>query len=730
MKSLLTHIVSLLAVLQVLMTASCSTTRTLSEGEYRLAKNNIEVTNSKKFNTNSLHQYIKQSSNSYLLLGWNPFLYIYNWADPEDNGIWARFCRKIGVEPVIYNPEAVESTIESMKSHLEYMGYYNSKVTTDIKVNRKRVYVDYKVKLGKQYPIDSISISVPERGPFKSDFEEDRANISIKTGDFLSENSLEAETQRGAAHFRDKGYYSFSKNNYSFEADTISVPGKTFLEMRVNEYSRNESASNALPLRKFYIDSVSISYTDDVRIKPDILKDLNTLRPGDLYSESIVNNTYTRLSALRMFNSVGVDLYQSDTNKVNCSISLSQSQIQGFKTDLEVSSNSTGLMGISPQLSYYHKNIFHGGEWLNLSFMGNFQFKFNNTTRSNEFGVSAGLSFPRILGMPNHKVKGSNIPRTEVNASYNYQNRPEYTRNIISTSFGYSGTIWNRLSYQFYPLQLSIVHLDDINSSFLETLSNNPFMRYAYQDHFDTGLGGNFQYSSNQSENSSTSFSYLRLSADISGNALSLLKPLMNKDENGAGLIWGTPFSQYVRGELTLGSTWKFGKNSNQSIATRILGGIGYAYGNSSVVPFEKQFYSGGANSMRGWQARSLGPGTSQRNDSFIIPSQTGDIKFEANLEYRFNMFWKIEGALFLDAGNIWTFHQGEESSKFNIKTLGDSIAADWGTGIRVNLNFLVLRLDLGMKLHDPAREDKWLEPGDWLKKGGYALHFGVGYPF
>ena len=128
------------------------------------------------------------------------------------------------MEPVIYNPEAVESTIESMKSHLEYMGYYNSKVTSDIKVNRKRVYVDYKVKLGKQYPIDSISISVPERGPFKSDFEEDRANISIKTGDFLSENSLEAETQRGSAHFRDKGYYSFSKNNYSFEADTISVP--------------------------------------------------------------------------------------------------------------------------------------------------------------------------------------------------------------------------------------------------------------------------------------------------------------------------------------------------------------------------------------------------------------------------------------------------------------------------------------------------------------------------
>ena len=148
------------------------------------------------------------------------------------------------------------------------------------------------------------------------------------------------------------------------------------------------------------------------------------------------------------------------------------------------------------------------------------------------------------------------------------------------------------------------------------------------------------------------------------------------------------------------------------------------------MLPFEKQFYAGGANRMRGWQARSLGPGKSKMNESFIIPSQTGDMKFEANVEYRFPMFWKVEGALFVDAGNVWTFKQDDESSKFDFKHLSESIAADWGLGARVNLNFLVLRLDMGMKLHDPARETPWLTPSEWLKRDGFALHFGVGYPF
>ncbi|MDO5442666.1 MAG: BamA/TamA family outer membrane protein, partial [Bacteroidia bacterium] len=445
--------------------------------------------------------------------------------------------------------------------------------------------------------------------------------------------------------------------------------------------------------------------------------------------ESTVNTTYSRLSSLSMFNGVNIGMTQSDTALVNCGINLTQSKLQGFKANLEASSNSSGLMGVSPQLSFYHKNIFHGGEVLNLSFMGNFQFKFNDPIRSDEFGVSSSISFPKFIGLPYRIFNGPNIPRTEVSASYNYQHRPEYTRSIISTSFGYTGS-YKKLSYQVYPVQLSVIRLNDMDPSFYESLSRNPFMRYSYQDHFDAGFGSTLYLSSTTETNPSSSYRYIRIATDFSGNLLSLLKPVMNTNDDGASLIWGIPFSQYIKEEVTLGQTWFFGRNNGQAIATRLLAGIGYAYGNSSALPFEKQFYSGGANSMRGWQARSLGPGFSPMNETFTIPSQTGDMKLEANVEYRFKMFWKLAGALFVDAGNIWASKNAVELSSEGQRTI-ESIAMDWGAGARVDLNFLVLRLDMGMKLHDPSRPyDKWVKPDEWLKRDGFAVHFGVGYPF
>ena len=183
-----------------------------------------------------------------------------------------------------------------------------------------------------------------------------------------------------------------------------------------------------------------------------------------------------------------------------------------------------------------------------------------------------------------------------------------------------------------------------------------------------------------------------------------------------------------------MGRTWIFGRNSGQAIATRFLAGAGYAYGNSTALPFEKHFYAGGSNSLRGWQARTVGPGLSQMDDSFVIPNQTGDMKLEANIEYRFNMFWKVAGALFLDAGNIWTLRSSGDGNSdegmFRWDTFGESIAANWGMGLRLNFGFLLLRLDMGMKIHDPARLDKWVTPRQWLDRDGFALHFGVGYPF
>ena len=722
----------ILAVFPVFI-CSCSTTRVLQNGEFRLARNHVSVTNGNDFNTSQIEPYIKQKPNSYFIFGWNPFLNVYNWSNGKGGG-WDKFVSRIGVAPVVYDPGLVESSVENIVRHLEYLGYFNSKVDTKIEVRKRKVYVDYAVTLGKQYPVKAVNISVPE-GEFADEFYANPDPLRITRGMPLSESSLEIETDRLSSYMRDRGFFTFNKNYFFFEADTLTAPDSAILEMRVNNYTRTESGEGARPLRKFTIGDVSISYPAALKFNDNVLRELNMIRPGDLYNESLVNTTYNRLSSLRLFSSVNVEMTPRDTNMVDCSINLSQSRLQGVKLNLEASSNSSGLLGVSPQLSYYHKNIFRGGEWLNLSFMGNFQFKINDDIRSNEFGVSAGLSFPKFFPLPYRLFPGA-VPRTDINLSYNYQSRPEYTRNILSVSYGYNGSAGGKLFYQLYPLQFNVVRLFDLDQSFFNTLARDPFMRNAYQDHFDLGTGVTLYYTTNTDVVPRTPFFYMRFQGDIAGNVLSAFKPLMRKDANGAGMIWNTPFSQYVRGEFSVGRTWRFGRNDGQALATRFLAGAGYAYGNSNALPFEKHFYSGGANSLRGWQARSVGPGLAPMDTTFIIANQTGDMKLEANVEYRFRMFWKIDGAVFLDAGNVWTLRDnGGENSKasmFMMRTLASSIAANWGVGVRLDLNFLVLRVDMGMRLHDPARTagERWLRPGQWLRRDGFAIHFGVGYPF
>lgn len=705
-KSCLTLAVILAAVLSA---TSCGAGKKLAEGEYELVQNKVVMVGG-GLGAKEVSSYIKQQPAGLSLL------------------------KK---KPVTFSPKLMESSAENIKSHLDYLGYYNSDVTSYVTIKKAKAYATYMISPGERYRISEIRYVLPERGTFAEDFYSDTLNVSIHPGDFLSEATLEAESERAAAVMRTKGYYGFSKNYFFFEADTLSGPDAVILEMRVNEYTRNESPSSAQMLRKSTISDVTLSHSAALPFKDKILRELNTVKPGTMYDESVINNTYRRMSALKVFNSVGVELTQTDTNHVRCDINLSESRVQGFKVELEASTNSSGLMGVSPQLTYHHKNIFHGGEWLNLSFLGNFQFKLNDNTSSNEVGASAGLSLPRFLGVPYSRFKGPNIPRTEIKSSFSYQDRPEYTRSMLSFSYGYSGSTRNgHLSYQIYPVQANIVRLFDLDSQFSDILIYNPFMRYAYQNHFDAGMGGLVYYSTS----SPASMSYVRTSFDLSGNAFSLFDSAMSHNESGQGLIWGVPFTQYVRGEINVGKTWKLGLDERHSIATRMLAGVGRAYGNSTAVPFEKQFYCGGANSMRGWQARALGPGSSPMNALFSIPSQTGDIKLEANLEYRFGIFWKLDGAVFTDVGNIWNWDSGIDGMDFN-KDFYKTLAADWGVGMRCDLGFFVVRIDMGMKVHDPSYlfsgdsvaslpESAWRGPSKWLKHDGFALHFGVGYPF
>ena len=705
----------------LVISVSCSTTKGLPEGRYLLSSSKVTVHGDDGPRVSEVSGYVRQQPNS-TILGWNPLISIYNWSDGSNRGL-NPFLEKMGTAPVVYDPVQMQSSATAMRTRLEYLGYYDAKVTPEVEFKGRKASVEYMVEPGRRHRIDSIVFEVPG-GEFAEDFRQDSTGLGIHVGDPLSEKALEAETVRGAAYFRNLGYYNFNKNHYFFEADTLS--DRTILYYRIKDYTRNETPASAMPAVKYRIGNVRIHYPSSIRFREPVLESFNNIRPGELYSEKLVNSTYARFSSFNVFNSVNIEMTPADSAVVDCDIRLGGSNVFGFKVNLEASSNSSGLLGASPQLTFFHKNLFRGGELLNLGFTGNWQFKPGTDVRSTEYGVSTSISFPKALGYSSRWIEGrDNIPRTEIKASFNYQNRPEYRRSIAGLSYGYSGQSGKRLFYQFYPLQLNLVKLYAIGDEFMETLKGNPYLWDSFEDQIDAGVGGTLYYTTNSDIVPKTPYHYARLSVDVAGNLISLFRsglPLNSLDQR---ILFGLPYNQYVKVALSLGKTFRFGGNDTQALALRLDGGIGRAYGNSVALPFEKQFYCGGASSMRGWQVRTLGPGFSEMDSFFIIPNQTGDIKIEADLEYRFKMFWKLEGALFAEAGNVWQ-HDALQELRL------ESLAADWGLGVRLNMDFILLRVDMGFKLYDPSREagSRWAGPSKWLRDDGFAVHFGVGYPF
>ncbi|MDD2490946.1 MAG: POTRA domain-containing protein, partial [Bacteroidales bacterium] len=455
---------TLVAIITLVLTishlTSCSTVKVVPEGEYRLKKNSVIIPVSSKVKESELMSYIRQKPNNDIVLGWNPFLNIYNWSDGTGSG-WDRFVTRLGQAPVIFDSALVKKSNDNIESYLESLGYYDSKVKDSITLKNKIASVIYTVHPGKRYPISDIKYDIPDE--FINSFvSSDSSSSIIHKGDYLSEKKLEEESERITTKLRDIGYYNFSKNYFFFVADTLIHKDSATLLIRILNYTRNEKPEDSKKHSKYSINRVKIyssydptdpnSYLSEESdttlingveiinqggtiINPSVLYKMNQIRPGDLYSEKRVNTTYDRLLALRLFSGVNLQFDELSVNKgdridsatVDATIRLTPSKMQGYKINIEASSNSNGLLGISPAISYYHKNIFKGGEWLNLGFMGNFQFKINDPVKSTELGVSAGISTPNFLLLPDRIFKYS-VPRTDINLSYNYQNRPEFTR--------------------------------------------------------------------------------------------------------------------------------------------------------------------------------------------------------------------------------------------------------------------------------------------------------------
>ncbi|MCK9625758.1 MAG: BamA/TamA family outer membrane protein [Bacteroidales bacterium] len=722
----------LLFALLIVLLYSCSTTKVIPEGELRLAENKINILNSNSYSSSDLEPYIKQKPNDYFIYRWNPFLYVYNWSSGKGTG-WDKFVEKIGAKPVIFDSTSIAGSKKRMLTHLEYLGYYDSYINEYVVKNKKIAKVHFDVTLGKQYYINNIKYIIKDENLFRF-INNDSANFTIKEGTILSEETLENESERLAQLLRNDGYFGFTKNYFFFYADTSKTKDNTDLIVNVENYTRNESPTAAKPHKQYYLRDISIIPQAGFKVKQKFLNNLNRLEPGSLYNESEINNTYQRFTSNALFSTVNVQLEEVDSSLVDCKILLSPSKLQGIKVNMEGSFNSSGLLGLTPSFSYYHKNIFGSGEMLSVGFRGNFQFKLNDPVRSDELGISSSLTFPQFLFLP-ESLFPTTIPHTEISISYNFQDRPEYTRNIISTSLGYTWKMGKKFYYQIYPIQLNVVRIFNLSESFYDNL-NNPYLQNSYKNHFDLGVGAMTYFTTDPSINPEKTYFYVRWQTDLSGNLLSLFNNGLKSDDNGSHLIWGIPYSQFVRSEITLVQTLKFGESNKFALAGRLVAGAGYAYGNSTALPFEKFFYAGGANSLRGWQSRCVGPGNAPMDSTFTIANQTGDMRLEGNMEFRFPLFWKLQGGFFLDVGNVWNFarenQESTETSKlgeFSSKNFAKSLAANWGLGLRLDFDMLLVRLDLGIKIYDPALQF-WHTPETWFYKDGYAIHFGIGYPF
>lgn len=720
------------------MAAACSTTATLAEDELRLAENKVAIKNSSAYKASKLQPYIKQKANTYIIGKWQPFLYVYNWQNGKDGG-WDNFCRKVGQAPVVYDEGQVNPSVRSMLNHLEYEGWYDSTIETQEIVNEKRrsVKVEYDVTLGHQFPLQDIKYVVRDPG-LDSLVRADSTHFTLKSGDPLAQSALEAESERLSQIFRNNGYWGFTKNHFFFYADTTTTPGVADLFVHVENYTRNESEEDARTPRKYHLGQVSLTPQPGMRVRPKFLHNLNQLQPGELYSEERINRTYDRFSSIPLFSNVNMILRQSesDSSAVDCAIFLQQARLQSIKLNLEGSFNSTGLFGITPALSYSHKNLFGGGEVLSLGFRGNFQFMLRSPTRANEFAVNTGLSIPWYPSFV-WKMQSINLPQMDINFAYNYQNRPEYTRRIVTGAYGFSWNVDKRWYWQINPVQLSAINASRIDESFIDRLSD-PYLLNSFRSHIDLGGNGTVYYTTDPSVNPKTTYFYARFQYDLSGNFLSLFNntKLYTQGSRGERCIAGIPYAQYARGEFQVVQTFRLGYENQFALAVRGLAGLGYAYGNSISLPFEKLFYAGGANSMRGWRARAVGPGNAPRDSSFTIANQSGDMHLETNIEFRFPMFWKLQGALFVDAGNVWNIGKEDAEivsrdprSLFSFKNLAKSTAMDWGLGLRLDFGMILVRFDMGLRLYDPL-DMEWKGINDWLFDDQYAFHFGIGYPF
>lgn len=765
--------VHIFLLIVLLMLSACSATKHVPEGYYLLDEVRIETDN-RDIRPSDLSMYVRQHPNSKWFSLVKTQLYVYNWSGCDSTRWINRTLRKMGDPPVIYDEYETKRSAEEMTKAVRNMGYMGATVTPVARRKKKKLRLTYQVASGKPYVVRSIRYDIRDRKIWEY-MQRDSAATLLHEGMYMDVNQLDAERRRITDHLLRNGYYRFNKEYITYTADTVRNTYQVDLTMHLPLYQPRED-SEPQEFSQYYINRVNfvtdydvlvssdlrnievndsvcykgynIYYKDKLYLKPQVL--LNNLRivPGSLYNEQQVQNTYSnfsRLQALKYANIRFFEVQSGDTAKLDAYVMLTKSKHQSVSFEVE-GTNSAGDLGAAAAVSFRHRNLFRGAESFMIRLRGAYEAVSGlqggyNQEDYMELGAEATINFPRFLfPFVSNDFKRRVRATTEFGVQYNYQIRPEFTRIVASAGWSYNwGMNRQRARHRLDLLDINYLYMPSISQEFKEQyLDNeeNEILRYNYEDRLIVRTGYSYNYNSAGQalvNNSVVGNSYsLRLNFELAGNVLYAIAKMTNmkKNENGEYTLLNIPFAQYVKGDFD------FAKNvvidNRNSVAFHVGAGIAIPYGNATQVPFEKRYFSGGANSVRGWSVRDLGPGKFPGDGNFL--NQTGDIKLDASIEYRTRLFWKFRGAVFVDAGNIWTLRDYEDQpgGKFKFNEFYKQIAVAYGLGLRLDLDFFVLRFDGGMKAINPAYTNKKehfpiIHP---KFRRDFAFHFAVGYPF
>lgn len=722
----------------IFICTSCSTTKFVPDGKYLLTDVKIETDN-KNVNTSQMEQYINQKANTKWFSLFAVPLGTYNLSGRDSTKWINRILKRLGEEPVLFDTLKAEMSRKNLGTVMQNMGYLHADVSLKTIANDKKIKVIYTLHTGKPYFIGNIEYDIYDKNIAQILDMKNENNRGLKKGMIFSINNLENECKRITNILSDSGYYKFNKDYIIYEADSTRANDSIDIKLKLMKF-RADSKSPEKDHNRYYINKVNFTSADGdkIKLRRSVLSDNMAIKEGAPFCEHDLQTTYNNFARLQAVKYTNIRFEElPDTSLLNCNIQLSTNKPNTISFQPE-GTNTAGDLGAAASLTYENRNLFHGSEMLSIQLRAAFEaitgLEGYQAEDYEEYNIEGRLMFPRFIApFLSENFRRNSNAHSELTVSYNLQNRPEFHRRVFTAAWKY---LWNapkqNSTYRFDLIDLNYVYMPWISEKFKEDYldddsNRNAILRYNYEDLFIMKMGFGMTYNNGVHT--------IKANIETSGNLLSLLSGVSKFDKNSQGqyTLFNIAFAQYVKADFDYTRLFTF--DWRNSLALHFGFGIAYPYGNSKILPFEKRYFSGGANSVRGWNVRELGPGKFKGTDGRIdFINQTGDMKLDFNLEYRTALFWKFNGAFFIDAGNIWTLrsYADQPGGQFKFDEFYKQIAVSYGLGIRLNLDYFILRLDMGVKAINPAyttaKEHYPIISPNF--KRDFSLHFAVGLPF